>query len=66
MLKEGKVYVPKDKKLRVEVIRLYHDMSGPAGQSRIPLRGYEIKTRRTQQSSLYELPSYLYKYMWLC
>ena len=25
MLKEGKVYVPKDKKLRVEVIRLHHD-----------------------------------------
>jgi len=25
MLKEGKVYVPKDKKLRAEVIRLYHD-----------------------------------------
>ena len=28
-----------------------------------PLRGYEVKTRRTRQSSLYELPSYLYKYM---
>jgi len=26
MLKEGKVYVPKDEKLRVEVIRLYHDI----------------------------------------
>ena len=26
MLKEGKVYVPKDEKLRAEVIRLYHDM----------------------------------------
>jgi len=26
MLKEKKVYVPKDKKLRVEVIRLHHDM----------------------------------------
>jgi len=25
MLKEGKVYVPKDEKLRAEVIRLYHD-----------------------------------------
>jgi len=23
--KEGKVYVPKDKKLRTEIIRLYHD-----------------------------------------
>jgi len=27
MLKEGKIYVPKDEKLRAEVIRLYHDMS---------------------------------------
>jgi len=26
MLKEEKVYVPKDKKLRAEVIRLHHDM----------------------------------------
>jgi len=26
ILKEGKVYVPKDKKLRAEMIRLYHDM----------------------------------------
>jgi len=25
MLKEGKVYVPKDKKLRTEIIRLHHD-----------------------------------------
>jgi len=30
MLKEGKVYVPKDKKLRAEVIRLHHDM--PIGE----------------------------------
>jgi len=30
MLKEGKVYVPKDEKLRVEVIRLHHDM--PVGE----------------------------------
>jgi len=27
MLKEKKVYVPKDEKLRVEVIRLHHDTS---------------------------------------
>jgi len=27
MLKERKVYVPKDEKLRVEVIRLYYDTS---------------------------------------
>ena len=26
VLKEGKVYVPRDKELRVEVIRLYHDV----------------------------------------
>jgi len=34
MLKEGKVYVPKDKKLRAEVIRLHYDMpvGGHGGQ----------------------------------
>ena len=26
VLKEGKVYVPKDKKLRMEVIQLHHDV----------------------------------------
>jgi len=26
MYKDGKVYVPKDNKLRIEIIRLYHDM----------------------------------------
>jgi len=26
VLKEGRVYVPRDEKLRVEIIRLYHDM----------------------------------------
>jgi len=26
MYKEGKVYVPKDDKLRAEIIRLYHNM----------------------------------------
>ena len=31
MYKEGKVYVPKDEKLRAEVIRLHHDM---------PIEGY--------------------------
>ena len=30
MLKEGKVYVPRDEKLRAEVIRLHHDM--PVGK----------------------------------
>jgi len=34
MLKEGKVYVPKDKALRVEIIRLHYDtpMEGHGGQ----------------------------------
>jgi len=34
MYKEGKVYVPKDKKLRAEVIRLHHDtpVAGHGGQ----------------------------------
>ena len=34
MLKEGKVYVPKDEALRVEIIRLYYDtpMGGHGGQ----------------------------------
>ena len=34
MLKEGKVYVPKNKKLRAEVIRLHHDtpVGGHGGQ----------------------------------
>ena len=34
MLKEGKIYVPKDEKLRAEVIRLHHDapVGGHGGQ----------------------------------
>ena len=34
MLKERKVYVPKDEALRVEIIRLHHDtsMGGHGGQ----------------------------------
>jgi len=34
MLKEEKVYVPKDKKLRAEIIRLHYDMpvEGHGGQ----------------------------------
>jgi len=34
MYKEGKVYVPRDNKLRTEIIRLYHDMpvGGHEGQ----------------------------------
>ena len=30
MYKEGKVYIPKDNKLRTEIIRLHHDM--PIGE----------------------------------
>ena len=26
VLKEGRVYIPKDEKLRVEIIQLHHDM----------------------------------------
>jgi len=26
VLKEGKVYIPKNKKLRMEIIQLYHDV----------------------------------------
>jgi len=34
MLREGKVYVPKDEAFRVEIIRLHHDtpMGGHGGQ----------------------------------
>jgi len=34
MLKEGKVYVPKDKELRTEIIRLHHNtlVGGHGGQ----------------------------------
>ena len=34
MYKEGKVYVPKDEKLRAEIIRLHHDtpIGGHGGQ----------------------------------
>ena len=34
MYKEGKVYMPKDKKLRAEIIRLYYDtpIGGHGGQ----------------------------------
>ena len=34
MLKEGKVYMPKDKKLRVEIIWLYHDILVPKHKRR--------------------------------
>ena len=43
MLKEGKVYMPKDKALRVEIIRLHHDM--PMGEHRGQWKMAEIVTR---------------------
>jgi len=43
MLKEGKVYVPRDKRLRAEVIRLYHDMS--VGGHREQWKTAELVTR---------------------
>jgi len=43
MLKEGKVYVPKDKKLRAEIIRLHHDM--PVGGHRGQWKTTELVTR---------------------
>ena len=39
MLKEGKVYIPKDEALRVEIIRLYHD---------IPMGGHMLMTNHKQ------------------
>jgi len=39
MLKEGKVYIPKDEKLRAEVIRLHHD---------IPVRGHGGQWKMTE------------------
>jgi len=43
MLKEGKVYVPKDEALRVEIIRLHHDM--PMGGHRRQWKMAEMVTR---------------------
>jgi len=39
MLRDGKVYIPKDKKLRAEVIQLYHDM---------PIRGHGGQWKATE------------------
>ena len=38
----------------------------PWDNPRSPSEGMRLQTRRTRQSSLYELPSYLYNYKWLC
>jgi len=43
MLKKGKIYVPKDEKLRVEVIRLHYDM--PIGGHRGQWKMTELVTR---------------------
>jgi len=43
MYKEGKVYVPKDDKLRTKIIRLYHDM--PVGEHRGQQKMVELATR---------------------
>ena len=43
MLKERKVYVPKDEKLRAKVIRLYHDM--PVKEHRGQQKMAELVTR---------------------
>jgi len=43
MYKEGKVYVPKDEKLRAEIIRLHHDM--PIGGHRRQWKMVELVTR---------------------
>jgi len=43
MLKEGKVYIPRNEKLRVEVIRLHHDM--PIGGHGEQWKTAELMTR---------------------
>ena len=43
MLKEGKVYVPRNEKLRAEIIRLHHDM--PVGGHRGQWKMTELVTR---------------------
>jgi len=43
MYKEGKVYVPKDEKLRAEIIRLHYDI--PIGGHRGQWKTVELVTR---------------------
>ena len=47
MYKEGKVYIPKDNKLRVEIIRLYHDM--PIGEHGGQQKTVELVTQNFWQ-----------------
>ena len=44
MYKKGKVYVPKDEKLRAEIIRLHHDT--PLGEHRGQWKTVELVTRK--------------------
>jgi len=39
MLKKGKLYVPKNEELKIEIIQLYHDM---------PVAGHEVKWKMTE------------------
>jgi len=58
MYKEGKVYVPKDEKLRAEIIRLHHDMpiGGHGGQWKT-VKGYKKKLHTgTNKTMLCQLP----------
>jgi len=43
VLKEGKVYVPRDEKLRAEIIWLHHDV--PAAEHRGQWKTVELVTR---------------------
>ena len=43
MYKKRKVYIPRDKKLRAEIIQLYHDM--PVGGHREQWKMVELVTR---------------------
>ena len=45
--KEGKVYIPKDEKLRVEIIQLHHNM--PVGEYRGQWKIVELVTRNFWQ-----------------
>ena len=51
MLKKGKVYVPKDKSLRLEIIQLHHDM---------PIAG---QWRAVEDSECYGMLELLYYYL---
>ena len=61
MYKEGKVYVPKDNILRMEIIRLHHDtpVEGHRGQQKI----VELVTRNFWQPGIVkEVKRYIERY----